>query len=88
MLAIVLTMAPLETVVEELKALPLEKQEIAAKVIHALTVEAGDEYIHPEWKAIIDERTREIEEGNIKLDTAEEVEAYVVNALKDFKNAG
>ena len=75
------TMTVLESIVEELKTLPADKLEVAANVIHALSFEAQNEEIHPEWLEELDRRDEEIEDGTVKSVSAEQVESYVMEKL-------
>jgi FtsZ-binding cell division protein ZapB len=78
----------LESLFEELRSLPPEKQEVAASVIRALRAEAeSEEEIHPAWKEELRRRSREIDEGRAELIPQEEVYAHVQQAVENARQS-
>ena len=68
----------LKEIVGELSGLSMEKQQVAALVIHALWAEENsEEVIHPEWRAELDRRTTQIESGAVELVSEASMEAFI-----------
>ena len=58
----------LKEIVGELSGLSVEKQQVAASVIHALwNEENASDTIHSEWKAELDRRNEQIQSGGVEL---------------------
>jgi galactose-1-phosphate uridylyltransferase len=78
----------LESLFEDLRRLPEDKQMVAASVIHALRIEAeSEEALHPEWKEELRRRAREIAEDAAEMVSEEEVYAHVQQALENARQA-
>ena len=73
----------LKEMVGELSGLSAERQQVAARVIHALWSEdcTGDS-IHPEWKAELDRRNTQIASGEIELVSESSMDTFVTELLR------
>ena len=79
----VMTIA-LKEIVGELSSLSVEKQQVAASVIHALwNEEHASDTVHPEWKAELDRRNEQIQSGEVQLLNESSMDVFVDNLLND-----
>ena len=78
----------LESLFDELRSLPPEKQEVAASVIRALRAEAAsEEGLHPAWTEELRRRSRELDEGLVETISEEEVYVQVQHAIENARPA-
>ncbi len=74
----------LKEIVGELSGLSVEKQQVAASVIHALwNEEHSSDTVHLEWKAELDRRNEQIQSGEVQLLNESSMDVFVDNLLKD-----
>ena len=74
----------LKEIVRELSSLSVEKQQVAASVIHALwNEEHSSDTVHPEWKAELERRNEQIRSGEVELVNESSMDVFVNNLLKD-----
>ena len=74
----------LKEIVGELSGLSVEKQQVAASVIHALwNEEHASDTVHREWKAELDRRNEQIQSGEVELLNESSMEVFVDNLSKD-----
>lgn len=74
----------LKEIVGELSGLSVERQQVAASVIHALWKEEhASGTIHPEWKAEIDRRNGQIENGEVELVSESLMDGFVSDLLQN-----
>ena len=74
----------LKKIMGELSGLSVEKQQVAASVIHALwNEEHSDNTIHSEWKTELDRRNDQIQSGEVELLNETSMNTFVENLFKD-----
>lgn len=74
----------LKEIVGELSSLSVEKQQVAASVIHPLwNEEHSGDTVHSEWKVELDRRKEQIQSGEVQLLNESSMDIFVDHLLKD-----